>query len=194
MRLVDDLHKLEVDNVLISSMNQQIQINNLELQPVIENVSVDDMKRFNRSELFHVSVPGIKLTGVDLRNAFFNNKLLISNFSISKPDIYFENFGSLRSGEANMELTEFYQLIFNYVEDFDIRKFDITDGNLNWVNHTRRGKTTSFDNAFSASLENFRLNEAELHKERLFFSDNFDVTIKDQEFALSDSVHVLERK
>jgi hypothetical protein len=192
MRLVDDLHKLEVDNVLISSMNQQIQINNLELKPVIENASFDDMKRFSRSELFHVSVPGIKLTGVDLRNAFFNNKLLISNFSISKPDIYFENFGSLRSGEANMELTEFYQLIFNYVEDFDIRKFVITDGNLNWVNHTRRGKTTSFDNAFSASLENFRLNEAELNKDRLFFSDNFDVTIKDQEFALSDSVHVLK--
>jgi hypothetical protein len=192
MRLVDDLHKLEVDSVLISSLNQQIQINNLELQPVIENVLVEDMKRFNRSELFHVSVPAIQLTGVDLRNAFFNNKLLISNFSISNPDIYFENFGSLRSEEANMELTEFYQLIFNYVEDFDIRNFVISDGNLNWVNHTRRGKTTSFDNAFSASLKNFRLNETELNKNRLFFSDNFDVTIKDQEFALSDSVHVLK--
>ncbi|MEE4284684.1 MAG: hypothetical protein V2I31_01005 [Mariniphaga sp.] len=192
MRLVDDLHKLEVDNVLISSMNQQIQISNLKLEPVIENVSTEDMKRFNRSELFKISIPGIKLTGVDLRNAFFNNKLLISNFSISNPDIYFENFGSLRSEKANMELTEFYQLIFNYVEDFDIRKFVISDGNLNWVNHTRRGKTTSFDNAFSASLQNFRLNEAELPKKRLFFSDNFEISIRDQEFELSDSVHVLK--
>ncbi|WP_372947085.1 hypothetical protein [Mariniphaga sp.] len=192
MRLVDDLHKLEVDNVLISSINQQIQINNLELQPVIENVSVDDMKRFNRSELFHVTVPGIKLTGVDLRNAFFNNKLLISNFSISNPDIYFENFGALRSGEPNLELTELYQLIFNYIEDFDIRKFIVSDGNLNWVNHTRRGKTTSFDNAFSASLQNFRLNETELPKKRLLFSDNFEVSIRDQQFELSDSVHVLK--
>src|SRR5690606_5727010 len=32
MRLVDDLHKIEVDSVFISSLNQQIQINNLELQ------------------------------------------------------------------------------------------------------------------------------------------------------------------
>ncbi|MBW6533625.1 MAG: hypothetical protein K0B11_01320 [Mariniphaga sp.] len=192
MRLVDDLHKLEVDNVLISSINQQIQIHNLELQPVIENVSADDMKRFNRSELFHVSVPAITLTGVDLRNAFFNNKLLISNFSISNPDIYFENFGSLRSGEANMELTEFYQLIFNYIEDFDIRQFSVPNGNLTWINHTRKGRTTSFDNAFSASLENFRLNEEELPKKRLLFSDNFEISIRDQEFELSDSVHVLK--
>jgi hypothetical protein len=192
MRLVDDLHKLEVDNVLISSLNQQIHINNMELQPVIENVSADDMKRFNRSELFHVSVPSITLTGVDLRNAFFNNKLLISNFSISNPDIYFENFGSLRSEETKMELTEFYQLIFNYIEDFDIRHFSVPNGNLTWINHTRKGRTTSFDNAFSASLQNFRLNEAELPKKRLFFSDNFEISIRDQEFELSDSVHVLK--
>ena len=192
MRLVDDLHKLEVDSVLISSLNRQIQISNLELQPVIDEVTSEDMQQFNRSELFRISVPGIKITGVDLRNAFFNKKLQILDFNISEPKIYFENFNALRAEKEKTDLSEFYRLIFNYVEDFDIRQFAISNGNLTWVNHTRGGKTTSFDNAFSASLQNFRLNESELSKKRLLFSDDFELSIRDQEFALSDSVHVLK--
>lgn len=192
MRLVDDLHRLDVDSVIISSLNQQIQISNLQLQPVIDEVTREDMQRFNRSELFRISVPEIKITGVDLRNAFFNKKLQISDFNISGPEIYFENFNALRAEKEKTDLSEFYQLIFNYIEDFDIRQFAISNGNLTWVNHTRRGKTTSFDNAFSASLCNFRLNETELSRKRLLFSDDFEISIRDQEFQLSDSVHVLK--
>lgn len=192
MRLIDDLHRLRVKNVSVSSTNQRVQIENLDLQPVIDDVSLLDMQRFNRSELFHISIPKINLSGVSLRDAFFHKKLHISRFSISNPDIYFENFGVLRAGKKKVEITEFYQLIFNYLEDFDIKHFTVPDGKLTWVNHTRRGRTTSFDNEFSASLENFRLNKEELGKERLLFSDNFDVTIKDQEFELSDNVHVLK--
>ncbi len=192
MRLVDDLHKLEVDSLLISSLNQQVEINNLQLHPVIEDASEEDMKRFERSELFKISVPKIRLTGVDLRNAFFNNKLRISNFMISQPEIYFENFNFLRAEKNKTDLSEFYSLIFNYIEDADINRFIVSDGNLTWVNHTRNGKTTSFDNAFSASLQNFRLNETERSKNRLLFSDDFEISIRDQEFELSDSVHILK--
>ncbi len=192
MRLVDDLHKLEAERVSVSSTNRQVQIENLNLQPAIENADISDLRKFNRSELFHISVPQINLRDVDLRNTFFNKKLRISSFNIIDPTIHFENFGVLRDEKESMELTEFYQLIFNYIEDFDIGSFSVPNGKLTWVNHTRRGRTTSFDNEFSASLENFRLNESEMAKERLLFSDNFDITIKDQEFELSDSVHVFK--
>src|SRR5690606_33675539 len=59
MRLLDDFHKIEVDSVFISSLNQQVQISNLELQPVIENITKAHMKQHNRSELYHIIVPGI---------------------------------------------------------------------------------------------------------------------------------------
>jgi hypothetical protein len=192
MRLVDDFHKIEAENVTISSINQQVQIINLELQPVIQNAGEEDMRRLNHSELFRISVPEISLRDVELRNAFFNQQLRISSFSISQPKIYFENFAGLRTDNNKTELTELYQLLFSYIEDIEIRRFEISGGMLTWVNHTRQGRSTFFDNEFSATLENFRLNEAELNRERLLFSDNFDVTIKDQEFELSDEVHVLK--
>src|SRR5660397_4974 len=72
------------------------------------------------------------------------------------------------------------------------REISVPNGNFSWVNHTKKGKTTSFDNEFSATLTNFKLNENELKKQRLFFSDDFDISVKDQMFQLSDSVHILK--
>ncbi len=191
MKLVDNLHKLDVDSIYISSINQKVQIENLLLQPVVKEVTDELMQKYNRSELYNIFVPRIELTGINLRNAFFHNKLSISNFRISKPEIYFENFSALRASREKKEFTEFYQLIFNYMNDFDIKNITIPDGEISWVNHTKKGKTISFDNEFSATLENFRLNENELDKKRLLFSDNFDISVKDQFFMLSDSVHIL---
>ncbi len=191
MKLVDNLHKLDVDSIYISSINQKVQIENLLLQPVVKDVTDELMQEYNRSELYNIFVPRIELTGINLRNAFFYNKLSISNFLISKPEIYFENFSALRASRKKKEFTEFYQLVFNYLSDFDIKEITIPDGEISWVNHTKKGKTISFDNEFSATLEGFKLNEKELDKKRLLFSDNFDISVKDQFFMLSDSVHIL---
>ncbi len=192
MRLVDDLHKLEMGRIRVSSLSQQVQIENLHLQPVPDNVTINTMQQYNRSELYNITVPKINLNGIELNNAFFNKELKIKQFEIVNPEIYFENFGTLRAGKQKIDLNEFYNLIFNYVEDFDIDRFSIPNGQITWVNHTRKGRTTSFDNEFSASLFNFRFNKNELNKQRLFFSDNFDISIRDQQFELSDSVHVLK--
>ena len=191
MKLVDNLHKINVDQISILSFDRKLQIKNLHLQPVIKDANESIMQQFDRSELYNIFVPQITMWGINLRNAFFNNKLTISNFQISNPKIYLENFSALRTVQENKEFAELYQLVFNYMSDFDIKKIDIPNGGLTWVNHTKKGKTTSFDNEFSASLENFRLNKNELSKKRLLFSDNFDISVKDQMFQLSDSVHIL---
>ncbi len=192
MRLTDDFHKLEVDTLWVSSFNHRVEIAKIRLQPVHENVGMEMMSSTGHSELFNIFVPRITLKNVDLADAFLNQRVKIADFNISNPKIYFENFASLNEESERQELSDFYELIFSYLEDIEISRFRISDGLLTWINHTRKGRTTSFDNEFSVILENFRLNDSERHKKRLLFSDNFDLTIKDQEFELSDDVHVLK--
>jgi len=192
MRLIDNLHKIEVDTVSISSHHNQIEIENLRLKPVNDDIGREYMVTSGNSELFNISVPQIMLNGVDLKNAFFNHEITIENFNISSPQIYFENYSALNSEDDSQELTDIYELIFSYIKDINVKRFSISGGLLTWINHTRKGRTTSFDNEFSVSLENFRLNETERKNKRLLFSDNFDLTVKDQEFELSDNVHVLK--
>lgn len=192
MRLIDDLHKLNIEQISILSFERKVDIKNLHLLPVVENADKQTMERFNRSELYNIKVPRILLWGINLRDAFFYNKLNISRFQILSPDIYFENFGIRRENHDKKEFSEFYQLISNYLSDITIHQTDIPNGDFTWINHTKKGKTTSFDNEFSATLENFRLNEKELDKKRLLFSDNFTISVKNQLFQLSDSVHILQ--
>jgi hypothetical protein len=192
MRLTDDFHKLEVDTILVSSFNHMVQIENLKLLPDLENAAVPDMHSLGRSELFRITVPQITLQNVNLNNAFFNQKINIDHFNINRPQIYFENFGALKNEDENQEISEFYELLFSYIKDIDIKQFSISEGLLTWINHTRKGRTTSFDNEFSVSLGNFRLNELERSNNRLFFSDSFELTVNDQEFELSDNVHILK--
>ncbi len=191
MKLADKLHKISAEQVSILSFDRKLEIKNLRLEPVIAKADLKTMQHFNRSELYNIAIPQITLWGINLRDAFFYNKLNIAKFQVSQPKIYFENFGVLHQKKEKEEFAELYQLVFNYLYDFDIKDFSIYNGVFTWVNHTKKGKTTSFDNAFSARLQNFRLNEKELKKQRLLFSDNFEISVKDQIFQLSDSVHIL---
>jgi len=192
MKLTDDLHKINVDQISILSFDRRVQIENLRLKPVVDAIDQSVMRKFGRSELYNISVPQITLWGINLRDAFFYNKLTISRFQVARPKIYFENFGVLRQTKEKKEFSELLQLVFNYLTDININRVSAPDGQFTWINHTKRGKTTSFDNAFSASLKNFRLNENEMSKQRLFFSDDFDISVKNQMFQLSDSVHILK--
>jgi hypothetical protein len=194
MKLVDDLHQIGAKNISILSSNSTLQIDKLVLKPIVNITKVTDstMVKYNRSELYRVEVPQIKLKGIDLPKAFFDKQLEIKNFEISSPKIYFENYGALRETKEKKEFSEIYQLAFSYISDFDIEKIEIPDGNFQWINHTKKGKTTTFDNEFSATLEGFKLNQQELNKKRLLFSDNFEISVIDQMFQLSDSVHILK--
>lgn len=191
MKLVDNLHKIDVERVSILSLDRKLQINNLRLTPTVADADKEMMKQFNRSELYNIFVPKITMQGINLRDAFFYNKLNMADFQIIRPEIYFENFGQLREEKEKTEKGEIYDLVFSYISDFNIKKMTVPNGKFTWVNHTKKGKTISFDNVFSATLQNFRLNEAELNKHRLLFSDQFSVSVENPVFALSDSVHVL---
>ena len=191
MKLIDNLHKIQADSIAILSTDRKLEITNLRLQPTAQNIDQEKMEAYERSELYKIFVPKITLQGILLHDAFFQNKLSMNSFRIFKPEIYFENFGAINQNKPDREFEEFYALLFNYINDFNIKNITIPDGKFTWVNHTRKGKTITFDNDFSATLDNFRLNETELTKKRLLFADNFDITVLDQNFLLSDSVHIL---
>ncbi len=194
MKLVDNLHKIQVKHIKASSHESKVTIDSLHLSPVLSHVTQKEMIKFKRSELFNISVPRITLQNSNLHEAIFSNKLSISDFNISNPSIYFENFAALKQGKAKREFAEFYQLIFNYLDEIAIGKVTVPEGEMLWVNHSKTGKTTTLDNKFSVELTNFKLNEKELGKKNLFFSENINFSLKDQLYKLSDNVHYLQAK
>ncbi|MEL7587783.1 MAG: hypothetical protein AAGU19_13820 [Prolixibacteraceae bacterium] len=198
MKLADDLHGLKIGQITVSSMQKLIAIKNLHLFPGKRTNITEALNRLKRTELFEIKVPSLALYNTDITQAFFNKKLIISHFSIIRPDIYLELFGNMKhqrgSGKEELSLDEFYELLNNYLTHIEIAKIDAPDGQLRFVNHSRKGKTIDITNQFSLQLDNFKLNDDELNKDRLLFSDHFDLKLKDHLFKLSDNVHVLKAK
>ncbi|MEN6455096.1 MAG: hypothetical protein ABFD10_12630 [Prolixibacteraceae bacterium] len=194
MKLADEIHRLQIGKVNVSSIRKLVTVEGLHLFPDHRLNIPKVLDRMKKTELYRLKIPSLTLYNTDINRAFFSKNLQISHFSITKPDIYIELFGALKKQEKEFNLNEFYELLNNYLSHIEIEEFDVPNGQLRFVNHSRKGKTIDLTNQFSLHLDHFILNDRELNKDRLLFSDQFELTLKDHLFKLSDQVHLLKAK
>lgn len=192
MKLVDEIHRLKVDELTVSSYNNRASIKHLHLFPDAPRKNARLLKKYHRSQIYDIEIPQLVLSNTNIHQAFFRKQLTINNFSIIEPKIYFEVFSRPEKRNKSSNPREFYELLSNYIEHISIGKITAPNGHLEMVTHSRKGKTTSFNNTFSVELENFVLNDEELDKKRLLFADDFELQIDNQLFQLSDDVHYLQ--
>ncbi|WP_372774134.1 hypothetical protein [Mangrovibacterium sp.] len=192
MQLADQLHILQVEKIAVSSLQQLATIQDLHLFPDKSKNARRMLERLNRSELYEIEIPKLQLQHTDIHHAFFRKSLNINRFTITNPKIYFEVFAHQRQTDEGVNLEEFYGLLQNYIEEISIEQIALENGELQFINHSRKGRTINLKNDFSLNLDQFRLNREELHSNRMLFSDNFELKIKDHLFKLSDNVHFLK--
>lgn len=192
MKLADQIHRLEIGHVAVSSHNNQASIKNLHLFPDEPEQTRKLLKKYKRSQTYTIKIPYLYLNNTNIHQAFFGKNLRINHFTIIEPSIYFEVFARPGSREKSSNPREFYELLNNYIENIYIGKISAPNGNIQMVTHNRRGKTISFNNKFSVELDHFVLNDTEIEKKKLLFSDHFELKVEDQLFQLSDNVHYLQ--
>ncbi|HEX7583319.1 MAG TPA: hypothetical protein VF373_01415 [Prolixibacteraceae bacterium] len=192
MQLVDQLHKLTIGNLSISTRQKQAKLQNLHLFPVIKENVESMLKQYNRSELYEFTIPELSLLNADFHEAFFNKKLSVDSLSIKSPQIYYENFALLKQSKPRVEFEDLFQLLSNYLDNIYIGKVEIPDGTIRLINHSRKGKTISLDNNFSLHLENTLINKEQFNQKKLLFSEFVDFSVRDHLIRLSDNVHVLK--
>ncbi|HCR88915.1 MAG TPA: hypothetical protein DIW50_00365 [Prolixibacteraceae bacterium] len=193
MKLVDQLHRMTIGKINISSSKKSASAERLHLYPVSRENTEALLRKYGNSELYEVKIPYLYFLNTDIHQAFFNKKLTIGNIRIAEPEINFESFANLKvKNETGPGIDEFYRLLSNYINDVDIRQIEAKDGKLKLTSHDRKGKTIGFDNQFNLILDKFRLNKDEIGQRKLLFSENIDLKIQKYLFRLSDKVHYLQ--
>lgn len=192
MQLVDHLHKLTIDKLAISTRKKQATLNNLHLFPVSKENMQDLLNQYNRSELYEFTIPELYLSNADFHEAFFNKKLSVDTLRIQSPQIFYENYALLKQEKPKANFEDLFHLLSNYLADIHLNKVYIPDGSIRLINHSKRGKTISFDNRFTLALENTQVNQDQFGKKRLLFSEFVDFSVRDHLIRLSDNVHVLK--
>jgi len=192
MHLVDQLHKLSIGNLTISTRKKLAKLQNLHLFPVSKENMETLLKQYSRSELYEFTIPELSLSNADFHNAFFNKKLSIDTLSINSPQIYYENFALLKQLKPKADFEDLFRLISNYLDDIHINTVEIPDGTIQLINHSKKDKTISLDNRFRLKLENMQINESQFDQKKLLFSEYVDFSVRDHLIRLSDNVHVLK--
>ncbi len=192
MHLADQLHKLTIDNLSISSRKKLAKLQNLHLFPVSKENMEELLKQYSRSELYEFTIPELSLSNADFHNAFFNKKLSVDTLSINTPQIYYENFALLKQLKPKPDFEDLFRLISNYLDDIHINTVEIPDGTIRLINHSKKDKTISLDNQFSMKLDNMQINEDQFNQKKLLFSEFVDFSVRDHLIRLSDNVHVLK--
>jgi hypothetical protein len=193
MQLVDQLHKLTIENFSISTQQKQASLQNLHLFPVSKENIEEQLKQYNRSELYEFTIPELSFTNADFHEAFFNKKFYADHLSIKMPVIYYENFAFLKPLKQKADFEDLYLLLSNYLDDIHLGKVDIPDGTIRLINHSRKGKTISLDNHFTLGLENTLINKEQFGQKKLLFSEQVDFSVRDHLIRLSDNVHWLHK-
>lgn len=192
MHLADQLHKLTIENLAISTRKKLAKLQNLNLFPVSKENMEALLKQYNRSELYEFTIPELSLSNADFHNAFFNKKLSVDTLSIVNPQIYYENFALLKQLKPRPDFDELFHLISDYLADIQISTVQIPEGTVQLINHSKKDKTISLDNRFSLKLENMHINQDRFNEKKLLFSDYVDFSVRDHLIRLSDNVHVLK--
>ena len=192
MQLVDQLHKLTIENLTISTRQKLATLQNLHLFPVSKENMETLLKQYGRSELYEFTIPKLSITNADFHNAFFNKKLSVDTLSISSPKIYYENFALLKQEKPKADFEDLFRLISNYLDDIHINIVDIPDGTVQLINHSKKDKTISLDNYFRLKLENMQINQSQFDQKKLLFSEYVEFSVRDHLIHLSDNVHVLK--
>jgi len=192
MQLVDQLHKLTIDNLTISTRRKQLNLQNLHFFPVSKENMEDLLKKYDRSELYEFTIPELSLLNADFHLTFFSKKLSADTLSIKTPQIYYENFAQLRLSKPKADFEDLFELLSSYLDDIHIGKVEIPDGTIRLINHSKKDKTISLDNRFSLTLENTLINKEQFGQNKLLFSEYIDFIVRDHLIRLSDNVHVIK--
>ncbi|HKJ42129.1 MAG TPA: DUF748 domain-containing protein [Sunxiuqinia sp.] len=192
MKLADQIHRLEIEQIKVSTHDEQASLKNLHLFPDKPGQTHRLLREYHRSQIYDIKVPYLVLRNTNIHQAFFRKNLSINHFSIIEPKISIEVFPRQQDQDQNTSPREFYELLKNYIKNINIGKISAPNGSIKVITHSKKGKTISFNNKFSIELEHFKLNDEEIKKKRLLFSDDFNLKIEDHLFQLSDNVHYLQ--
>jgi hypothetical protein len=185
--LPDGLHKLEIDNILLDSKSERIELNEVNLYPVYKKLQEIDVGEVN---LYSFNIPQIKLDGVDFAAAYLDNKLLVKRIYIPKPEIIIDTHKD-NAGRKPRENNLFKQLsvLFNKIQAkvllLEDGKVDFVLEGDNKMRNIRISKTT-------INIKDLDLDTVKYSKQNSHVNfDAFNMKLKNYHLILPDSIHEL---
>ncbi|WP_089684394.1 hypothetical protein [Catalinimonas alkaloidigena] len=190
--LPDSLHQVKAGQLVLSTGRSEIVASEVQLFPAAQESYGEDVRR-----LYRVQMPQIRMSQVDLKRLYEDNKLYVTGLTLAEPTIEIawlpaatERKKKVRSIERQRAPTMPRSLREVHVQQVRVEK-----GKLVVSQQEADGRSNEFSSAsVDLSLRNFDLDDQRLRSQSLLglLSNNLNVQLQQYTWKLPDSLHVLQ--
>ncbi|CAD5276545.1 MULTISPECIES: hypothetical protein [unclassified Imperialibacter] len=189
----DGFYGVSFDKIEIDLFRRQINFSNFRLS--VDSVS---QNRFHsgedsRENMYITHIPLLTLRIKSLYDLYLNRNLQVAAIDILQPDIkWYKNPKEEKFVTLSLEAGDFYQLITDYLNHFEITDFKITEGYFTYIKNLNDVQQTYLVGPVNASVDNFEIGQSVKSEDRFLNTEKLLLQISKQSVKLADSIHVVE--
>lgn len=184
-------YEVDFDQIVYVVNDGKLYISNFEFR--LNQHYVNDSTDINRAYTYEAAIPEMRFEIESYWALVAYRQLQINGIEIISPDIHLTNLHAKhRTDKISFEAGKLYQILSGYLRELQINDFLISDASFHYK--SRQGASTGVFEMDEVTFEvrNFRINEQESGRtDKLFYTDDISLDIKNQIVYLKDSVHQL---
>ncbi|MFC2101460.1 hypothetical protein ACFLS7_00530 [Bacteroidota bacterium] len=147
-----------------------------------------------KGTLYSVTYEELVLNNLNLREMFMHRMIHLRMIEIEKPVISFIAFPDStvkKRGRFKHIYEDIYPLLSKVFKEVRIDSIRVNDGSFSGKQTLKSGMTMAGDWLYSAVLRDFDLNAYDYKEQRIFYSKDVELRIKNFNYSLSDSLYFL---
>jgi len=150
-----------------------------------------DNDKLNQKYLYAANIPKLHIDIIDFWSIFVNKKLRVIGVEVISPHIKIINLNKNKNPKKiSFEAGNLYEVLSGHLDELKVNDFLISDGEFDYETYNGPDYDNFKIKGVTFEVNNFKVNEqASTRTDKIFYTDDIFLEIKDQLLYLKDSIH-----
>lgn len=196
LKLRDNLHLIFANQLTIDSKRKLLEVRGLSIKPENQNQIQTLLDAYGKTYAVEFSVPLFQAKGLDVKEAFFNQRLRIQEMLLPSPSFLISSYRSkeIKSLENTPTSSEeIRNLLLGYFDSIQIDSIDLSKAKIKYESFIENKRSRFEEDELSLNLKNFALGlQDTLGAEKTLFSDEVNLVFNNYSFTLAGGKYLAE--
>ena len=189
LKLSDNLHMFKADRVYLDTKSAEVSVEGFTIKPFNPGQIQSILDRYGRSTSLDIFVPRFTAVGVNIRDAYFDERLVVDRINVPSPKISImrHRAAALDGEQEDVDQKEILDLLTSYFNEVRIGSLSLQRGTLNYENLVREKLRTFSEDNVSITVRNFYISaDTDPENLRFLYSEEVDLNLNNYVFNIAD--------
>lgn len=196
LKLQDNLHQIFANQLTIDSKRKLLEVKGLSIEPENQNQIQALLDTYGKTYAVEFFIPLFQAKGLDIKEAFFNRRLIIEQMLLPSPSFLISSYKSKDSENLENSPTssdKIRDLMLGYFDSIQIDSIDLSKAKVKYESFIENKRSRIEEDELSLKLKNFALGmEDNSRVEKTLFSDELNLIFNNYSFTLAGGKYLAE--